>query len=107
MLVVVGVEVRAELHEEIDDLVDRHIERGSGLHAGPDEIVEIERRGEEAAVDRAFVLGGRGDGPPLDEVRNGQCHRRGFERTHAMLPRTKASIVPAHVNLSSPPSRSV
>ncbi len=74
VLVGVGIEVFAELHEEVDDLVDRHVERRPGLHPRPHQIVEIERRGEEAAVDRALVFGGHGHGAALDEVRNGLCH---------------------------------
>jgi hypothetical protein len=77
VFVVVGVEPSAELHEEIDDLFDGHVERRAGLYARPHEVVEIERGGEEPAVGRARALVGGAHRPALDEVGHGQRRRRG------------------------------
>ena len=101
------VQMLAELDEEVDDLGDGHVERRSGFDSWPDELIEVEGRSEEARVLGSAARCGHGDRASLYEVRYGERDRGRFEGAHAMLPRTNASMVPAHVSLSSPPSRSV
>ena len=56
--VLVGVERETLAHrdEEVDDLGEREVERGSGFVARPDQLVEIELRGGEVLV---LACGGR------------------------------------------------
>ena len=81
---------------------------GPGLDTRPDQLVEVELRGEEARLDVILRRRTRrSSSVPCTKCGTDSNVVVGAWRAHPMLPRTKASMVPAQVNLSSPPSRSV
>ena len=84
VLVVVERQTLTHRDEEVDDLGEREIERGSGLVAGPDQLVEIELRGGEVLV--LGVVVGRGFvHASADDVRHRHADR---VEAHSMTPLT-------------------
>ena len=84
MLVVVELQTLTHRDEEVDDLGQRQIERGSRLTARPHQLVEVELRGREVLVLRE-VLGRRFGHTPTNDVRHQHADR---VEAHSMTPPT-------------------
>ena len=84
VLVLVELESLTHRDEEVDDLGEREVERGPGLVARPDQLVEVELGRREVLV-LGVMLERRLVHAPADDVRHRHADR---VEAHSMTPRT-------------------